>query len=248
MTLLLGKLPATRPYGLRDLVAYSNGPLPSPPPSAEPPSFSDWNMFANGPDDSCTVPGAPFGDCVMAGAAHLIMASNSQVHREDPVPSSNDVANQYLTLTGGVDSGLNESDALAFWRSQGLFGDNRISAYVPVDPNQIPHVHASIAFYGTCFLGVQVPASAQDQFANEEPWTVVPGSPIEGGHCIVAVGYDQQWLYCVSWGRVVPVSWPWVQAYCDEGWCVISQEVAEAGAGPGGLLNLAALQKDLDAL
>lgn len=184
----------------------------------------------------------------MAGAAHVVMASNVEVQRRDEVPSSDQVAQQYLALTGGQDTGLNESDTLSIWRTRGLFGDNRLSAYCPVETNQLGHVHAAIAFYGACFLGVQLPASAQEQFGQGRPWTVVPDSPIEGGHCIVAVGYDQQWIYCVSWGQVVPVSYPWWSAYVDESWCLITQEAAEAGQGPDGILNLEALQADLDAI
>ncbi len=247
MTLLLGKLPATRPHGLRDLVEYSNGPLPTPPPSVAVPKVAEWKMFANGPDPSCTVEGAPFGDCVMAGAAHLIMASDVEVKRQDAVPSSNTVAEQYLTLTGGQDTGLNESDTLAFWRSQGLFGDNKIAAYCPVATDQLTHVQASVALYGACFLGIQVPESAQEQFGRNEPWTVVPGSPIMGGHCIVVVGYSPEYLFAVTWGGIAPLSYSWFQTFCDEAYAVITEEIVEAGDGPSGL-NLAALQKDLDAL
>jgi hypothetical protein len=68
-----------------------------------------------------------------------------------------------------------------------------------------------------------------------------------GGHCIVIVGYDPHYLYAVTWGGIAPLTYGWFQAYCDESWAIITQEVAEAGDGPSGL-NLAALQKDLDAL
>lgn len=245
--LKLGKLAPTRPYGLRDLATYSNGPLPTPPSSVAVPDVSHWGMFANGPDPSCSVPGAPFGDCVIAGAAHVIEASNVEVQRLDAIPTSDQVAEQYLSITGGQDVGCNESDVLARWRKSGLFGGNRISAYCPVETSQLAHVQASVAFYGACFLGVQVPESAQEQFGENRPWTVVPGSPIMGGHCIVIVGYDPHCLYAVTWGGIAPITWPWFSAYCDESWAIITEEVAEAGHGPTGL-NLAALQHDLDAI
>jgi hypothetical protein len=245
--LRLGKLAAKRPYGLKDLATYANGPLPPPPPSVEVPYVPNWQMFANGPDPSCTVPGAPFGDCVIAGAAHVIIASNVEVQREDAVPSSNAVAEQYLAITGGQDTGCNESDVLSQWRNQGLFGGNRISAYCPVETDQLGHVHSAVSMYGMCFLGVQVPESAQEQFSDGQPWTVVPNSPIMGGHCIVIVGYDSNYLYAVTWGGIAPLSYPWFSRFCDEAWCLITEEVAEAGDGPSGL-NLAALQKDLDAI
>ena len=98
----LGKLAATRPHGLRDLVAYSNGPLPTPPASVDVPYVPEWGMAGNGPDPSLTVNGGkPVGDCVIAGAAHTIMASNVEVQRLDAVPSSDAVVEQYFAITGG---------------------------------------------------------------------------------------------------------------------------------------------------
>jgi hypothetical protein len=245
--LKLGKLAATRPR-MGDLATYANGPLPTPPSSVDVPYVPAWGMVGNGPDPSLTVnDGQPVGDCVVAGAVHTIMASNVEVQRLDAVPTSDQAVEQYFSLTGGADTGLNESQVLSTWRSRGLFGGNRISAYCPVETDQLGHVHSAVSLYGMCFLGVQVPESAQEQFANGEPWTVVPNSPIMGGHCIVVVGYDPHYLYAVSWGAVVPITYPWWSAYVDEAYAIITEEVAEAGDGPTGL-NLAALQADLDAI
>ena len=74
----------------------------------------------------------------------------------------------------------------------------------------------------------------------------MPGSPIEGGHAIVAVGYNDHFVQCVSWGRVVNVSYPWLSHYLTEVWAVISNEFVEAGRGPS--LDLATLRADIAAI
>jgi hypothetical protein len=76
------------------------------------------------------------------------------------------------------------------------------------------------------------------------PWTVVAGSHIEGGHCIVAVGYTAAGLLCVTWGSIVEVTWAFLRKYLEEAWAIVSHELAEKGADTLGL-NVAAIQADL---
>lgn len=231
----LGKLTAVRPHALSDLTTYAAGKLPAPPASVAYPVL-EWGMDGN---DQC-------GDCTMAGAAHLIAAWNAEVEENaDPAPTSTQVVTEYFDLTNGQDSGLVEHTVLATWHRRGLWG-NRIAGYAPVDPGDLTALHQAIAFYGGAYLGVQLPDSAQQQFAAGEPWTVVPGSPVEGGHCIVAAGYSPQGLYCVTWGQVVEVTYPWAAKYLDEAWCVLSEEYVQHGGGPA--IDLAALRADLAAI
>ncbi|HUY25412.1 MAG TPA: hypothetical protein VMV09_08950, partial [Candidatus Saccharimonadales bacterium] len=121
-----------------------------------------------------------FGDCTMAGVAHLIAAWDADVNEPDPIPDAQEVVATYFELSGGQDTGLNEANVLQAWRSQGLFG-RKIAAYAPVDPRNIVELHQAVAFYGGCYLGIQCPQSAQQQFASGQPWTYDPSSPIEGG-------------------------------------------------------------------
>jgi hypothetical protein len=53
---------------------------------------------------------------------------------------------------------------------------------------------------------------------------VVEGSPIDGGHCVMVAGFDADWLYVISWGEVIRVSWDFWDAYCEEAWAVISED------------------------
>lgn len=232
MAYKLGKLDAVRPHALADLGDYAVGKLPGPPTSCGVPSVSTWGMDGND----------RVGDCTMAGAAHLIAAWDVEVGEHDPVPTGTAVVHEYFTLTGGPDSGLIEHNVLKTWYGQGLWG-NRLGGYAPVRAGDLTALHQAIAFYGGAYVGVQLPSSAQTQFSAGQPWTVDPSSPIEGGHCIVFVGYDPQFLYAVTWGQVAKVTYPWWARYGDEAWAALSQEYVEAGRGPA--LDLASLRADL---
>ena len=227
----LGRLPATRPFGLSDLSVYATSKLPAPPTEVAVPN-AQYPIDGND----------RYGDCTMAGVAHLISAWDAEVTEDDLVPTSDEVVSEYFALTGGQDTGLNEADVLQAWQKSGLFG-HQIAAYAPVDPSNIVEVQQAVAFYGACYLGINCPESAQEQFAEDQPWTYVPGSLIEGGHCIVALGYTSSALLCATWGGIAEVTYPFLSHFMDESWAIISDQFVEAGKGP--LLDLAALQADL---
>jgi hypothetical protein len=195
-----------------------------------------------------------YGDCTIAGAGHMIVAANALVNGSDPIPTDPEIQQEYFAETGGPDSGCVEADVLKNWYTRGLFqmntgnvcSTNKIAGYAPVNPQSIRDVQQAIAFYGGCYIGVQLPQSAQQQFGEDDQWTVVPGSPIEGGHCILYVAYDAHNLYAVTWGAVIAVAYPWHAAYCDEAWAVVPQAFVEAGHGP--TLDLKSLQSDISQL
>ncbi len=232
--LKLGALPPQRPYGLADLSTYHVGRCPDPPAAVSVPNVPDWRMFLND----------TYGDCTVAGVAHAIMAWNAEVSAADAVPADGDVARAYFSLTGGPDAGLVEADVLQKWHTDGLFGQT-IAGYAPVQPTDVAGLRQAIAFYGAAYLGVALPQSAQTQFPIRI-WTPEPGSPVVGGHCIVAVGYSSSFVECVTWGQIVHVTYPWLAAYLTEVWAAIPHQFVEKGRGP--VLAIDALQADLAAL
>jgi hypothetical protein len=229
----LGRLPATRPAALKDLSVYATGPLPTPPSSVAVPA-AQYPIDGN----------ATYGDCTMAGVAHLIAAWNTEVKEADPVPAEESVVAEYFKLTGGPDSGLNEAEVLKTWQTTGLFGAT-IAGYAPVEPKDTLALHQATAFYGGVYLGIECPGSAQEQFSNNEPWTYVEGSEVEGGHCIVALGYDSQGsLLCATWGGIATVTASFLAHFLDEAWVVLSHQFVEAKGDELGI-DLEALQADL---
>ena len=248
--LKLGKREAVRPAGLPHLMTYTTTGFPKPPPTFGTLSVLQaipWGMDGN---DSLR-------DCVIAGVDHVIARENAIEHTNDARPDLATIEAQYRYFSPN-DEGCVIAHVLQTWRSKGLFhhmpaGPNQISQYAPFNHQSQTELKQVIAYLGNAYLGIACPQSAQQQFAKQAqtgklvPWTVVNGSPIDGGHCIVAVGYTAEGLLCVTWGGVVLVTWPFVTKYCDEAWAVLTREIVENGADTFGI-KTAKLHADLDAL
>jgi hypothetical protein len=233
----MGKLAPQFPVGLKEMPAYAADPLPQAPPTVDwSKNVSTWPMDGND----------KYGDCTMAAAAHLIQSWNAETGEPLPVPSEDQVVAQYLKLSGGQDSGLVESQVLKHWMAAGLWR-HRIVGYAPVNVHSLDLLKQAIAFFGGVYVGIQVPANAQDQFRAGHPWTLDPGwqqQPIEGGHAVPLLGYDDQYLYAITWGAVQPMAWDWWSTYGDEAWAILSAEFSRAGRVNG--IDVATLQADLN--
>lgn len=241
----LGAKPPVRPPVFQDLSDYAA--LPTPPAMVPVPKIAAWGMDGN----------SAWGDCAIASSAHCIAAWDAEISSGDAIPTDAAAVVQYQAITGAVtpgdadDTGLVLSDVLKLWSNVGLFTDNKIAAYAPVNHKAIVDIHQAVAEYGACYVGVNLPQSAEDQFNAGMPWTLVGDAPV-GGHAICIVAFDAGssrgpgWLYAVTWGAVVRVQWNWFAEYATEAWAIVSQEYAEAGKGP--LLNLTQLQADIATL
>lgn len=238
--LKLGKLAPEFPAGLDRLAAYKKDEFPTPPEGVLYPS-AGWGLDGND----------RLGDCTIAGVDHLLAAWNARFGENDARPTEKALEAEYLKLSPN-DQGCVESQVLEIWRKTGMWG-NKIKAYAPLDHTSTLELKQGVAFLGGVYLGIECPDSAQQQFAKQEqsgklvPWTVEPGATVEGGHCIVAVGYNADGLYCVTWGAIVLVTWAFLLKYLEEAWGIVSEELAEKGKDS---LNIdrAKLVADLEAL
>jgi hypothetical protein len=237
---VLGALEPKQPDGLKPLGAYLRTPLPAAPASFPVPAAA-WNMGGN----------SVWGDCTIAAAANSIAAADIEVAETDPIPTAAQSIAQYQALTGAKtpgdpnDTGLVLTDVLMTWATAGLFGDNVIAGYAIVDKASPADVRQAIASYGFCYVGVNLPQSAEDQFDAGQPWVYVGDEPI-GGHCIILAGYDDTYLDGVTWGKPVRIGATWWAKYGSEAYAVIPQAFVQAGKGPD--LDLASLKADIGAL
>jgi len=229
----LGRLPAQRPAALADLQTYATGKLPTPPRSINPPTTS---YPIDGNDR--------YGDCVMAGVAHLISAWDTEVKEPNAIPTEQTIVEEYFKLTGGEDTGLSESETLRTWHREGLFGE-KIAGYAPVSTTNLLEWHQAVAFFGGMMLGIECPQSAQEQFEAGEPWTYVEGSPVLGGHCVIALGYGPNGgLHVATWGSIAVLEAAFLAHYLDEAWVVLPPQFVEAKHGRLGI-DLQTLTEDL---
>jgi hypothetical protein len=240
---MFGKLPGKMPVGLRSLDWYVAGALPKPPASVAvpaPPPSSDGTLWGMDGNDTK-------GDCGVAGVNHGFMADAAVAGLTETSPSDDEIVQYYLTYTGGQDTGVVLSDFLAYVRKQGFFG-RTLSAYAPFSVHDIPTLHTAVWMYDFAYTGIKVTQPMMNANQAGQPWDLDDMfSEVIGGHCVPIVGYDKDFLYCITWGGVQRITYSAWHFMSDEAWALITGEFAAKG-GDGRGVNLAALQADLNKL
>lgn len=217
----LGKLPAKidpRTIQLKKLIPTALPPLPA---SFDVDSgfanFTDTHMFGND----------QYGDCVMAGRAHMTLRFED-FEQGFVIPiTDKEVEDEYFKETGGQDSGLIMLDSLNEWRQSGWTAAGQIYniyAFAQIDVSNHNELMYSVYLLRGAYTGFNVPQSAMDQFNAGQPWIVVAGSPIIGGHCVYIVGYNATGPICVTWGAKQQMEWAFWDTYFDEAYTIIDAQ------------------------
>lgn len=232
-----GRLPGKVPVGLKELTYYAAGPLGVTPAKCPVPAVAGWQMLGND----------TYGDCGVAGLEHGFMADAAILALNESFPDDNDAVAYYLQYTDGDDSGVVLSEYLAYVRAHGFYSKT-VKAYAPFPVHDIPVLHYAVWTYDFAYTGIKVTSGMMAANRNGQPWTLEDmQSEVVGGHCIPVVGYDSNYLYCVTWGKVQPITYGAWHFMSDEAWAVITGEfVAKNDDGRG--VNLAALEADLNKL
>jgi hypothetical protein len=198
-------------------------PLP-PKPFGYAGLYTDWGMLGN--DD--------VGDCVLAGGDHETMLYNKLAKHEVSFTRANALAD-YSAITGydpndpNTDQGTYPRDAMNYRRTTGLIDANgkrhKIDAFVSIPAGDFDLMIRCVWTFGAVGIGFNFPASAMDQFNNGEPWDVVSGSPIEGGHYVPMFGYPSSTTAsCVTWGKRQVMTKAFYEKYNDESWVPLTKE------------------------
>jgi hypothetical protein len=241
----LGKTaPKAVKFGLRDYLSIVT--LPTPPFQAGHINFADNNMFGND----------KVGDCTCADVGHVTLYWNKEAGKGLAISTKNVLA-LYSAVSGynpkdpSTDQGANMADVAQYHLTTGLEDEDgafhKCAAYMGVTKGNIEEIKQSIYLFGACSIGWALPMSAQQQFQAGVPWSVVNRSPIEGGHDTLAIGYDPDYLYIITWGALQKVEWAFVSKYMDEGIVKLSDEMLKNGKSLEGF-NVTQLQADLKAL
>jgi hypothetical protein len=233
----LGRL-APEPVDLDDFTHYLTEPLPPAPPTVIAPTLP----YAMADNDT-------IGDCTIASVVHTDQVAASLTSEPWTYPGDSPVRAEYFKLTGGADTGLVETRVLWAWHAKpGLF-DRELAAYAPLNVKHTAAIKQTTFLAGAVYTGVLIPAPAQQQFADHQPWALTgtsADSDIEGGHAVPIVGYNATGPIVVTWGALQQVTWQWWLEYAEEAYAVITAEVKKRGALRG--VAFAALDKDLAAL
>ena len=175
------------------------------------------------------------------------MAAAAITGETEAFPAAGEAVAYYLAYTGGQDTGVVLSDYLAHVRQAGYYG-HTVAAYAPVTVADIPTLQFATWAYGFAYAGITVTEAMMTAFADGRPWDMAAlDSPAAGGHCVPVTGYDDRFLYVVTWGSVQAITYPAWHRMADEAWAVLTGEIAAKGDNGRGV-SLAALQADLGRL
>jgi hypothetical protein len=246
--LKLGKSPARHDPRTLLLASYTTTSLPTPPASFDlTGKVKSWGMMEND----------QIGDCTCAAAGHLLMEWTANAGKKMFSPTDKQIVAAYSAITGynpktgANDNGAVEIDVLNYWRQSGIAG-HRIGAYVALEPSNQNHVMDSVYIFEGCYIGLQLPISAQEQVQNHQPWSVPPGGPTAGGkpgswggHAVPVVAYDSRGVTVVTWGALQVMTWSFWETYCEEAYAILSNDyVTGKKTTPQGF-KLQDLQADL---
>ena len=246
MTYFFGKKEAT--YDRRDLAYAALKPavtlptIPSVFGHGNDFTGENWKMLGNGPDDSVFEGFEGCGDCAWAGPGHETMELCKDAGRPVPNFTGKVIVEQYSEYsgydpqTGNNDNGSSVRDVLQWRRTKGLRDADgavhKIGVYVALETGNLQHILEAAYLFECVGIGIQVPESAQQQFAEGAPWSVVPGAEIVGGHYIPVVGRPQEGMLAViTWGKRQPITEGFYERYTDESWAYISGERINAVTG-----------------
>lgn len=169
-----------------------------------------------------------YGDCVEAGEYHA-----DQVLGADYQPTASDALGLYSSLTGfnpnnpSTDQGTDIPTALDYWLTNPLPGSGtRLGAYASLDVRDLTEVALALYLGGAVLVGGDLPYSAEQQFNANMPWTVVPGSPIVGGHCwTVTMNTSSASIGGgITWGQYQQWTYKWWNKYVAEAYVLFAEE------------------------
>jgi hypothetical protein len=242
----LGKSPARHDARTLQLAKYIPAASVPAPPATEDytTKVKHWPMMLND----------KLGDCTCACAGHMIEQWTTYSSASPVTPPDNTILKAYEVVGGynpadpSTDRGAVILDVLNYWRKTGI-DKHKVMAFAELELKNHSQVEDAVYLFGNCYIGVQLPVSAQ----NQTVWAVPPGGPTGqgapgswGGHAIPIVAYDTRGLTVVTWGALKRMTWSFLDTYCDEGYAVLSQDwINSTTHVTPANFNLAQLQTDL---
>ena len=193
---------------------YLLATLPTPPPAVDyskKPAAGLADILGN--DEN--------GNCTIACAFHIsdTLIANANAPANPDLNAANAVA-LYYQLTGGQDSGLDETSVLNFWMDQGLGPDgaHKISGYVAIDPTNETEVQTALWLFENLYFGIELPdayVAGMDTMENGFTWGVVGPPNPDNGHAFCGVGYSNKGITIDTWGLLGTMPFSAVGYYCS---------------------------------
>ena len=242
-----GALKETAPVNLKPLHSYVIGSLPS---TSKPFRYGAKLQYPMACNDR-------LGCCTIAGIVHAAQIWASIAGVSYTYPGDAVVEAFYFQLTGGPDSGLMLSTVISACSQPNPLGFQLIGA-ATLDINDYPLMRQALYNFGCLYWSFEVPASAEQDFADDKPWTLLspPDQNILGGHCTVANGTAREFgglpkdprgnLYDhVTWAAQTEMTQGFYQYYGGQTYLLVPQWYADVKHDALQSLDSSQMQADL---
>lgn len=196
--------------------------LPAAPTDFIPPTVA-YGLFGN--DE--------IGDCVIANLANTALQHAVYEGRALSFTDA-EIRAFYFLLTGGPDSGLVETNALARVEEFGFPGDGRqrLACATAIDPANLAAVRSLCAAFRGLYVGAELPARAEVQLDAGQVWDVPPDSEMDdsdvpgswSGHAMLLAGFTADGPLFGTWGKLQQGTWRWWGKNVDEAYITPSRE------------------------
>lgn len=190
----------------------------------------DWAPTMNGNDAA--------GDCVACLWANSRSLVSRALSGTTEYPTQAQVWTVYKTQNPGFvpgngphgygsndDQGMDEQTLWEYLVKNGGPDGKKLIGFAQIDHTNLQEIKNAISLGGTVAFGVQVAAAQQSQFPGV--WDYVPGSPIEGGHAILAGGHTDvasNDVKAACWASEFGTSDVFLQHQLDEAWLLLWEE------------------------
>lgn len=194
--------------------------------------------------------------CTCSAAGHMIMSWTSNTGRLKR-PKDEDIMKAYCDLTNYIpetdenDEGVEALKTLKYWRKTGIAG-HKIVAFAKL--NNKDQLLKTIYLFGGCYVGLNLPKSAEKQYNTTKKWTIPrdrektdakKGSWV--GHMVLVVGYRNEELRIITWGREMIMTIDFWEAYSEESYAVFSESFIRNEKTPTGI-DVDILHNDIESL
>jgi hypothetical protein len=181
-------------------------------------NVADWPMYLN--DE--------LGCCTEAMVGHNLENASTYGDGATETITDDDVLAAYERVSGyrpghpETDQGAVLQDVYNDFRKNGV-GGHKALAFAEVNVDDLNEVKNAISTFGAAGLGITVTQQMMDDFNAGKGWTRSGGRRL-GGHAVVAVGYDADGVYVVTWAAVVRMTWQVFRDVVEEAWIAVLPE------------------------
>lgn len=214
MNFLLGRNPSTEEIPKLKMSNY-RGVLPTPPASCDYSKAATRtlrNVYLND----------QYGDCVIAGAAHIRGVTSGNAGDEIEF-ADHDILSMYRVIgplsNNGQhgDLGCDLKTAMDYWTRNGFTDGIKLMGWLAVDPTDPNEYRVACWLFENLYFGIACP----NRWLNPMPqgdnfvWDVAGQPNRKNGHCISGVGYDSNGVKVSTWGLLGTLTDRAIENYCQ---------------------------------